>query len=289
MFRAKEDSAVSNKHELEAQLQGIEATLDELENEYGRGKIDLGRYLDLKKVLETDKAKLKKDLDSLVVPPTPSLEKESSPTLHSSPSQADPTAKEPIREPSRSLWDRFKRWLPIAIIGLAAVLIIVYLQFADGDDDQKPTPTPTNTLAAVTSTIHPSTDTPRLTFTPTPNLTFTPIPTLSPSPISYSAPVLEEVSIVRCNVIFRWRWDGVLAEDECFEVRVGKGPEQPGAKACIKEQMYTYPLREADDYSWEIAICRGDSTHDGCGQQLAVSEFNETISVFELREDCDSN
>jgi hypothetical protein len=108
-----------------------------------------------------------------------------------------------------------------------------------------------------------------------------------PTP-TYPAPVLEPVSIIACNVTFRWGWDRLLAEDEYFELRVGKeGVEAPANKGWIKEEEYTYPPGEAGRYRWEIAVCRGDPATRIC-EQLAVSEFNEDISVFELRGDCGS-
>jgi hypothetical protein len=44
-----------------AELQGIEAALDQLEVERDKGMVDLGRYLRLKMELETRKAKLQGD------------------------------------------------------------------------------------------------------------------------------------------------------------------------------------------------------------------------------------
>jgi hypothetical protein len=78
-----------------------------------------------------------------------------------------------------------------------------------------------------------------------------------------------------------------LTEDEYFEVRVGKeGIETPGNKGWTKENEYVYAPGEAGSYRWEIAICRGNLETRVCEKQLAVSEFNEPINVFELRGDC---
>jgi formylglycine-generating enzyme required for sulfatase activity len=56
---------VSDKDKLEAELQGIQVALGELEIERSKGMIDFGRYLQLKKEFETRKAELKQELDNL--------------------------------------------------------------------------------------------------------------------------------------------------------------------------------------------------------------------------------
>ncbi len=53
---------MSDKDKLQAQLQGIKAALDELELEYNKGLVDLGRYLQLKASHETSKAELERQL-----------------------------------------------------------------------------------------------------------------------------------------------------------------------------------------------------------------------------------
>ncbi len=159
------------------------------------------------------------------------------------------------------------------------------------------TPSPRPTTSTPTAT-RPSTSTPSRTHTPTPTATATPtstatpIPTPTPTSIrvtptrtpmpplpTYASPVLEPVSIIGCNVTFKWSWsDRTLASDEWFAVRVGIG--EPHSVAWVKEQTYIYSLQQQctqpGDYSWEIAICRGDPNNDGhCNQvdgtELAVS------------------
>ena len=55
---------MSDRDRLEAELQGIESALDELETEHGKGMIDVGRYLRLKTEYETRKVELERELDS---------------------------------------------------------------------------------------------------------------------------------------------------------------------------------------------------------------------------------
>jgi len=151
------------------------------------------------------------------------------------------------------------------------------------------TPSPTSTHTPTSTTLPtPSwtstptkTATPTSTDTPTPTETHAPTPTETPSPTpaptsmprSYHPPVLEPVSIIGCNVAFRWTWFRTLAEDEYFSVRVGRVgiDPRPGDVTWTKEVEYTYTLNDAGEYNWEIAICQGDPSSNSC-LQLAVSE-----------------
>ena len=51
-----------DKNKLKAELQGVESVLAELKDQHDRGKIDIGRYLALKKEYETSKAELEQEL-----------------------------------------------------------------------------------------------------------------------------------------------------------------------------------------------------------------------------------
>ena len=75
-----------------------------------------------------------------------------------------------------------------------------------------------------------------------------------------------------CNVTFKWDWSGTLAEDEWFAVRVGVGA--PHSVVWVKERRYTYVFNDSGEYTWEIAICRGDPADEDCSgdAELAVSE-----------------
>jgi tetratricopeptide (TPR) repeat protein len=132
------------------------------------------------------------------------------------------------------------------------------------------TPTPTDT-----PTLMPTlTDTPTLTPTPTGTPTFTPTPTRkpvsTPALFVYPPPFLIGAGIIGCNVTLRWVWLETLADDEWFSVRVGI--EVPHSVTWVKENEYTYSLfGDAGQYSWEIAICRGDPATGHC-EELAVSE-----------------
>jgi len=93
----------------------------------------------------------------------------------------------------------------------------------------------------------------------------------------YPPPVLGWGGIIRCNVTFRWKWAGTLAEDEWFEVRVGEEPNPPRAQTWTHEFQYTYALTEAGEYAWQIAICRGKPEDARCssldGTELVASEY----------------
>ena len=57
---------MSDEKRLWAQLQGIEVSIDELKTEYDRGRISIGRYLQIKEKYETHKAVLEQELDKSV-------------------------------------------------------------------------------------------------------------------------------------------------------------------------------------------------------------------------------
>jgi hypothetical protein len=103
---------------------------------------------------------------------------------------------------------------------------------------------------------------------------------LPPPPTPYPSPLLEGIDIIDCNVTFKWSWSSDLAEDEYFALRVWKvGSEDHKSNTWTKEKTHIYPLCDAGDYSWEIAICRGDPETQIC-EELATSEFREQISDF---------
>jgi hypothetical protein len=93
------------------------------------------------------------------------------------------------------------------------------------------------------------------------------------TPISrYPLPVLGGVELVECGVIFKWTWAWTPpGEGEWFAVRLGEaGLEQLQSLAWTKAPAYVHSLQEPGEYSWEIAICRGDPETRFC-EQLAVS------------------
>jgi len=142
-------------------------------------------------------------------------------------------------------------------------------------------PTPTPTLLPTITPVPTDTPKPTLTFTPSPTPAATDTPTRPPKPPTptttprrYPPPVLTENSIIACNVTLRWQWSGTLAEDEWFEVGIGKLPDVPHGQYWGQELEYTYSLRDAGDYVWEIAICRGDPADQYCSMgfnRLTVS------------------
>jgi len=146
---------------------------------------------------------------------------------------------------------------------------------------QAPTEEPAeSTQAPVTPELPTNTPPATATASPTYSLTPTFTPTRPPpttTPRSYPPPVLGWGGIIGCNVTFRWGWAGTLAEDEWFEVRIGKDPNPLRAQTWTQEFQYTYVLTEAGRYTWQIAICRGKPEDAHCssldGTELVASEY----------------
>jgi len=133
----------------------------------------------------------------------------------------------------------------------------------------------TTVTAAATPTSTPTaTTTPQPTGTPGP----TRRPTLTPTPIVYTAPTLIGVDISPCIVTLKWDWVWALAEDMWFAVRVAKVPDVPHSMVWTKESAYSFSFEEAGEYTWEVAICRGDPASHHC-DQLAFSERGNFIFV----------
>ncbi len=140
------------------------------------------------------------------------------------------------------------------------------------------TESPTSTTPPPTPSPVPTTATPA--FTPTLTPTRSPVDIWTPTPPAYLPPVLGDISIVHCNVTFRWSWSGTLNEDEWFAVRVGV--DTPKSVRWVKEDQYTHTLGGPGEYSWEIAVCRGDPINYECHEQLTVSERG----TFRIVGDC---
>jgi len=146
---------------------------------------------------------------------------------------------------------------------------------------QAPTEEPAeSTQAPVTPELPTNTPPATATASPTYSLTPTFTPTRPPpttTPRSYPPPVLGWGGIIGCNVTFRWGWAGTLAEDEWFEVRIGKDPNPLRAQTWTQEFQYTYVLTESGKYAWQIAICRGKPEDAHCssldGTELVASEY----------------
>jgi len=102
-----------------------------------------------------------------------------------------------------------------------------------------------------------------------------PVPRATPKPTPRSYPPIEllGIDVIASNVTLKWTWSQTLAADEWFAVRVGIG--EPHSKTWTKEQRYTFSLTEAGEYTWEIAVCRGDPAAVHCssldGTELVVS------------------
>ena len=115
--RARENGSIMNdKARLEAELQGVQAALDELEAQRKRATIDFGTYLQLKKECQVHKRKLERELENLP---------RQQPTL------ADTPPKEPLSEPVQAPLEtapqRFTQRLVIALVGVCLILIVVLI------------------------------------------------------------------------------------------------------------------------------------------------------------------
>lgn len=108
---------MNDKDRLEAELRGVKSALDELESEYKKGLIDLGRYLQLKTTHETSKAELEQELNELAtistlpenetdvldtVEPLPSPP-EKDVTSNDTSTRTDTPAESTLPEPSKNL------------------------------------------------------------------------------------------------------------------------------------------------------------------------------------------
>jgi hypothetical protein len=95
-----------------------------------------------------------------------------------------------------------------------------------------------------------------------------PLPTETPTPgIIYPAPVLlspEDVSALSQSTfstyLLSWQWDGELAENEWFDVRVWQEGTPHYGVAWTKEQEYWYDLCLQGNglFSWSVAVIRGE-------------------------------
>ena len=207
-------------------------------------------------------------------------------------------------------WDTRDRRAKVALAVLVGVIVVALCGSAAGVASSfLPLPayrgtatatiTPTHvhtsspTFTLVPALIHTSTST--STPTPSPTHTCTPLPTLTPTytstPMatakpptpqppkptpkpSYFPPVLTDNSIIGCNVILRWQWSGILAENEWFDIRVWEVSDVPHSQTWAKANEYVWSLSEAGDYVWEVAICRGEPSAASCSgdDELVVSE-----------------
>jgi hypothetical protein len=130
-----------------------------------------------------------------------------------------------------------------------------------------PSPQPTATVAPAATQPPPTrapTATPRrVPPTPSPS----PSPTASPAPqAAYAAPRLlqpEDVVFLSQGAgnqyLMRWRWDGTLAADEWFDVRVWQAGTPHYGVAWTKQPQYMYDLclKGNGVFYWSIAVIRG--------------------------------
>jgi hypothetical protein len=106
---------------------------------------------------------------------------------------------------------------------------------------------------------------------PTPTPTRPPKTPMPTTPV-YPPPVLQFKGIIGCNVTFAWQWSRTLGKDEYFAVRVWREGIDPHESVVWTDKYeYTHIPCEKGDYTWEVAICRGDPGTHIC-EQLAVNK-----------------
>ena len=106
-----------NKDRLEAELQGVQSALDDLESQRKRATIAFGTYLQLKKECQAHKKKLERELENLP---------RQQPTLVDAPPEKAPLS-EPVQAPTEIVPQRFTQRLVIALVGVVLILIIVLI------------------------------------------------------------------------------------------------------------------------------------------------------------------
>jgi len=138
-----------------------------------------------------------------------------------------------------------------------------------------PIGTSTSTTTLTSTPTYTATDTP--TSTPTPTATDTPTPT----PKQYPVPVLlapeDGVELVEGTVVdLRWSWDGVLEEDEHFDVRFWQEGAPHYGVAWTKEGFHSMKGEPGITYYWAIAVIRdqgGQSVEQQSPESKARSLF----------------
>jgi serine/threonine-protein kinase len=110
-----------DKNELQADLQGIQSALDELEVERQRGRIDISRYLDLKADYEARKARLQE------------LASQSQARAPASQAQVGTIEESPRPMALPLNW----RWIAAAGVALALVVVVLLLSQLGGNDKDK--------------------------------------------------------------------------------------------------------------------------------------------------------
>jgi hypothetical protein len=82
----------------------------------------------------------------------------------------------------------------------------------------------------------------------------------------------------------RWRWDGALAEDEWFDVRVWQAGMPHNGIAWTKQPEYEYDicLKGNGHYFWSVAVIRGqdgqwggDLSPEAAPRRFSTSRSNE--------------
>jgi formylglycine-generating enzyme required for sulfatase activity len=224
-------------------------------------------YRDVTALMEQARTRLSQPIAA----PQPSI----SPTFPP-PTATGRAAGKAARKPRERLaWppDRPIPWNWIAGVGLAALgLVVVFLLAQGASGDGKPELLPTNTTASVVAAIPTSPDALRPTATSKQTDTALSQPFNTPEPTAtitpFPPPALVGRELIGCSVILRWSWSGTLTSDEWFAVRIGK--ENLESRVWTKEQEYVIRLEEDGEYTWEIAIIKGNPPE--VREQLAVSE-----------------
>jgi len=140
-----------------------------------------------------------------------------------------------------------------------------------------PTPRPTSTATSPPPPTQPTpSPTPAPTDTPTSAATRTPTPTSRPTSTPTTAwrappvPVYPRQDTVWLgeSVEFAWDWEGTLAGEEFFELRIvpsGGDPAQPLFRDWATEPVLSVDLSDfpAAPYAWGVWVVRGQATATG--------------------------
>ena len=128
-----------------------------------------------------------------------------------------------------------------------------------------PIRTPTATATQTATQTETAVATPvRATNAPRPSATATPSPTpgiIYPTPRLIQPQDVVYLSQYSGNLYtMRWTWDGVLNEDEWFDVRIWRAGMPHYGIAWTKDTEYVYDicLQGSGDYFWSIAVIRGE-------------------------------
>jgi hypothetical protein len=153
--------------------------------------------------------------------------------------------------------------------GIAFVIVILFSMSSCGVPALTNILVPTATPMPATTVVSLSTET--LTPTSTPEMAEIPTQTY-PEPTLLSPASGATITVGELTK-FCWRWDGVLQENEKFDLRIWQSEESPSTFAMSRECniLLDAPLGECGHYLWQVAVVRIDK--DGNKSILSESQI----------------